>query len=65
MNNNEIKALNTVCQVHSGQPVMEFKCHGPCSLYKHRDRFSKNQRRNRLRVSLVLLIHGPETNASI
>ncbi|KAK8094547.1 hypothetical protein PG997_001232 [Apiospora hydei] len=49
MNNSAIKALNMVCQVHSGQPVTEFKCHGPCSLYKHRDKFSKNQRRNKLR----------------
>ncbi|KAK7977534.1 hypothetical protein PG996_003588 [Apiospora saccharicola] len=52
MNNKDIKALNMACQVHSGQPVVEFKCHGPCSLYKHRDRFSKSQRRNRLRWCL-------------
>ncbi|KAK8039232.1 hypothetical protein PG993_007643 [Apiospora rasikravindrae] len=49
LNNPAIKALNMVCQLHSGQPVTEFKCHGPCSLYKHRDKFSKNQRRNKLR----------------
>ncbi|KAK8025621.1 hypothetical protein PG990_003444 [Apiospora arundinis] len=49
LNNPAIKALNMVCQVHSGQPVTEFKCHGPCSLYKNRDKFSKNQRRNKLR----------------
>lgn len=64
-NNKDLKALNMVCQVHSGQPVVEFKCHGPCSLYKHRDKFSKSQRRNKLRVSLLLLIHPSETNASI
>ncbi|KAK7921144.1 hypothetical protein PG985_009166 [Apiospora marii] len=51
-NNKDLKALNMVCQVHSGQPVVEFKCHGPCSLYKHRDKFSKNQRRNKLRWCL-------------
>ncbi|KAK8087022.1 hypothetical protein PG994_001996 [Apiospora phragmitis] len=49
LNNPAIKALNMVCQLHSGQPVAELKCHGPCSLYKHRDKFSKNQRRNKLR----------------
>ncbi|KAK8133923.1 hypothetical protein PG984_005935 [Apiospora sp. TS-2023a] len=53
MNNKDIKALNMACQVHSGQPVVEFKCHGPCSLYKHRDRFSKSQRRNRLRTPVL------------
>ncbi|KAK8130232.1 hypothetical protein PG999_002612 [Apiospora kogelbergensis] len=49
LNNPAIKALKMVCQLHSGQPVTEFKCHGPCSLFKHRDKFSKSQRRNKLR----------------
>ncbi|KAI1781163.1 Stc1 domain-containing protein [Hypoxylon cercidicola] len=37
--------VGLICKQHSAQPaVHEIQCHGPCSAWKYREHFSKNQR---------------------
>ncbi|ORY56107.1 Stc1 domain-containing protein [Pseudomassariella vexata] len=50
-NNDGITPFNIklTCRKHSGEPARELKCHGPCGLWKARDKFSHSQRRNKLR----------------
>ncbi|KAI4859526.1 hypothetical protein F4820DRAFT_453796 [Hypoxylon rubiginosum] len=39
--------VGLVCKRHSGQPdIQEIKCHGPCSAWKFKEHFSKNQRKD-------------------
>ncbi|KAI1766562.1 hypothetical protein GGR53DRAFT_200905 [Hypoxylon sp. FL1150] len=39
--------IGLFCKQHNGQPAnQEIKCHGPCSAWKYREHFSKNQRNN-------------------
>ncbi|EXF83487.1 hypothetical protein CFIO01_10162 [Colletotrichum fioriniae PJ7] len=44
----KVNRANTgmVCRVHSGEPVNELRCEGPCDEIKTLDQFSKNNRTN-------------------
>ncbi|ETS77385.1 hypothetical protein PFICI_11259 [Pestalotiopsis fici W106-1] len=41
-------SIGLICREHSGEPATGLKCNGPCGLWKARDQFSGNQRRNNL-----------------
>ncbi|KAK6212645.1 hypothetical protein LQW54_005066 [Pestalotiopsis sp. IQ-011] len=41
--------IGLTCREHSGEPNLGLHCNGPCGLWKGRDQFSTNQRRNNLR----------------
>ncbi|KAI1846448.1 hypothetical protein JX266_007345 [Neoarthrinium moseri] len=38
-----------ICRDHSGEPALQLQCNGPCGQQKIRDKFSRSQRRNKLR----------------
>lgn len=42
--------IGLTCREHSGEPNLGLHCNGPCGLWKAREQFSTNQRRNNLRV---------------
>ncbi|KAI0162398.1 Stc1 domain-containing protein [Pestalotiopsis sp. NC0098] len=41
--------IGLTCREHSGEPNLGLHCNGPCGLWKAREQFSTNQRRNNLR----------------
>ncbi|GKT57096.1 STC1 domain protein [Colletotrichum tofieldiae] len=47
-----IDAANTgmVCRIHSGEPVKEIQCEGPCNRILVLDKFSKNNRTNGVNI---------------
>ncbi|KZL79874.1 hypothetical protein CI238_02335 [Colletotrichum incanum] len=47
-----IDAANTgmVCRIHSGEPVKEIQCEGPCNQVLVLDKFSKNNRTNGVNI---------------
>ncbi|EFQ30092.1 hypothetical protein CGRA01v4_00997 [Colletotrichum graminicola] len=47
-----IDAANTgmVCRTHSGEPVKELQCEGPCNRIRALDQFSKNNRSNGVNI---------------
>ncbi|KAK2026913.1 hypothetical protein LX32DRAFT_723213 [Colletotrichum zoysiae] len=47
-----IDAANTgmICRIHSGEPVKEIQCEGPCNKIRPLDQFSKNNRSNGVNI---------------
>ncbi|KAK2001839.1 hypothetical protein LX36DRAFT_697941 [Colletotrichum falcatum] len=49
----QIDAANTgmICRIHSGEPVKEIQCEGPCNQIRALDHFSKNNRSNGVNIA--------------
>jgi hypothetical protein len=61
MNKVDPKNTGMVCRTHSGQPVAELRCKGPCGLDRPLDEFSSASRINGVYVGQMLQYYMRDT----